>query len=233
MYSYVFKLEGPMQSWGTQSRFFNRGTGKEPSKSGVIGFLCVALGRSQDEDITDLGNLKMGIRVEREGILLKDYHTTSDTVKASGGKNPFAVITNREYLADACFLVFLEGDREILEKIDKALHNPVWQLFLGRKSFPLTSPPVLNLPLEERLVEKSLVEFMKDIPWQSTPKKKQVISSLRTIVEKDMASEDSNKSLISYRQDQPLGTSYKSREFAKRKIEIGFIPIDILPKVEE
>ncbi len=41
----LLRLAGPLQSWGTQSRFRVRDTGREPSKSGVIGLLCTALGR--------------------------------------------------------------------------------------------------------------------------------------------------------------------------------------------
>ena len=37
MNTLLLRLAGPMQSWGTQSRFFTRDTGLEPSKSGVIG----------------------------------------------------------------------------------------------------------------------------------------------------------------------------------------------------
>ena len=44
----LMRLAGPMQSWGTQSRFLHRDTGREPSKSGVIGVLCAALGRPRD-----------------------------------------------------------------------------------------------------------------------------------------------------------------------------------------
>ena len=33
----LLRLAGPMQSWGTRSRFGNRDTGLEPSRSGVIG----------------------------------------------------------------------------------------------------------------------------------------------------------------------------------------------------
>jgi len=64
-----------MQSWGVQSRFGVRDTGLEPSKSGVVGLLCAALGRARHEPIADLAALKMGVRVDCEGRLLRDYHT--------------------------------------------------------------------------------------------------------------------------------------------------------------
>lgn len=37
-------LDAPMQSWGFSSRFQRRTTGLHPTKSGVIGMLCAALG---------------------------------------------------------------------------------------------------------------------------------------------------------------------------------------------
>ena len=49
----LMRLAGPMQSWGTRSRFSNRDTGLEPSRSGVIGLLCAALGRPREESLDD------------------------------------------------------------------------------------------------------------------------------------------------------------------------------------
>src|SRR3990172_4719032 len=51
----LLRLVGPMQSWGTTSRFDQRDTGKEPSKSGVIGLLAAALGIDR-VNWTALGN---------------------------------------------------------------------------------------------------------------------------------------------------------------------------------
>ena len=45
----LLRLAGQMQSWGTQSRFSNRDTDLEPSKSGVIGLLCAAMGIPRDD----------------------------------------------------------------------------------------------------------------------------------------------------------------------------------------
>ena len=41
----LLRLAGPMQSWGLESRFDQRDTGREPSKSGVLGLICAALGK--------------------------------------------------------------------------------------------------------------------------------------------------------------------------------------------
>ena len=44
MSTLLLRLAGPMQSWGTDSKFDVRRTGREPSKSGVIGLVAAALG---------------------------------------------------------------------------------------------------------------------------------------------------------------------------------------------
>ena len=156
MNTLLLRLAGPMQSWGTQSRFTIRDTGYEPSKSGVIGLLCAALGKPRDESHPDnqgkptlsaLTALRMGIRVDREGVLQKDYHTAGGSrhddygvIKASGAKGD-TVVSHRYYLADADFLVGLEsGSEELLQQLETALANPHWQLFLGRKSFVPSLP---------------------------------------------------------------------------------------------
>ena len=84
VHTLLFRLAGPMQSWGVQSRFTVRDTGLEPSKSGVIGLVCAALGRARNQPVDDLAALRMGVRVDREGKLAKDYHTALDVIKAKG-----------------------------------------------------------------------------------------------------------------------------------------------------
>src|SRR5512136_490986 len=99
----LLRLVGPMQSWGMQSNFTHRDTGLEPSKSGVIGLICAALGKPRDENhpdnarkpsLDELAKLRMGVRVDREGLVQCDYHTANNVMKA-GGK-PFAGLKETE-----------------------------------------------------------------------------------------------------------------------------------------
>ncbi len=116
-----------------------------PSKSGVVGLLCAALGRPRTANISTIStDLTMGVRVECEGIFSKDFQTTQRVAKATSKTNfqadprSDAVISNRYYLADACFLVGLEGNAHqlpLLEECNSSLQNPRWPLFLGRKIF--------------------------------------------------------------------------------------------------
>src|SRR5947209_8529378 len=140
----LMRLAGPMQSWGTRSRFGQRDTGLEPSRSGVVGLLCAALGRPREAPLDDFVPLTMAVRVDREGRLMRDYHTAQHVLRADTTKGTQdTVLSERFYLADADFLVGLAGDRAFLDRLAAALREPVWPLFLGRKSF------VPSLPVPE------------------------------------------------------------------------------------
>lgn len=141
MATLLLQLVGPMQAWGVTSRFDERDSGLEPSKSGVIGLLCAALGRDRAEPVDDLAALRMGVRVDREGLLMRDYQTATGLLLASGKPDhKRTAISPRFYLADAAFLVGLEGSRTLLDTLQSALKQPVWPLSLGRKSMPPGKP---------------------------------------------------------------------------------------------
>lgn len=151
MSTLLLRFAAPLQAWGTDSKFEVRRTDRNPSKSGVIGLLGAALGIPRDGDFSALRRLKMGVRVDREGVLLRDYHTAH----APEGKASY--ITHRYYLSDAIFLVGLEGDEKELQEIGEALHHPAHPLYLGRRSCPPTLPIVLGLRdsgLREALLEE-------------------------------------------------------------------------------
>ena len=80
----LLRLVGPMQSWGFRSRFDHRDTALEPTRSGVIGLLCAALGWPRDADLSRFSDLQMGVRVDAPGRVMTDYQTAQDVLKASG-----------------------------------------------------------------------------------------------------------------------------------------------------
>lgn len=142
-------LDGPLQSWGFASRFQRRATGLHPTKSGVIGLICAAMGLAKGSPeerarLPELAALKMiSIAIPRNVheaagplpiLRLEDYHTVLDTRRASGAMNKDAVVTRRQYLLDARFGVILAGDRFVLERAAAALEDPVWGVWFGRKS---------------------------------------------------------------------------------------------------
>lgn len=219
----LIRLAGPMQSWGTQSRFTIRDTGIEPSKSGVIGLICAALGRSRADSVEDLARLCMGVRVDQEGKIASDYHTTQDVIKAGGDKPKLgeAVVSTRYYLSDADFLVGLASeDLDLLKEIDSALANPHWPLFLGRKAFPPAKPVHLPDGLREN---QELRDALITYPRYRLPNETRV-SSLRLVIE-DPTGE-------AVRVDHPV-SSFAERRFAPRQVKTEFVQLSEIPVIKE
>jgi CRISPR system Cascade subunit CasD len=169
----LLRLEGPLQSWGTQdSKFVVRRTGEAPTKSGVAGLLCAALGVSRADarqQLPMLNDLQMGVRIDRPGVRWWDYHTVGAGMQmriAEGKSKPGAMLTRREYLCDASFLVCLQGDPALVNALHQAVLRPRWPMYLGRKS----CPP--GLPLVGRKDEPDLGEFpdlvsaLRSVPWR-------------------------------------------------------------------
>lgn len=217
----LLRLAGPMQSWGTGSRFLYRDTGLEPSKSGVIGLLCAAEGRDREQALDDLTRLRMGVRADREGLLSRDYHTALDVARASG-EGTGSVVSERFFLADADFLVGLEGPGELLARLDLALGEPVWPLCLGRKAFVPGEP--VRLPGGGVVEGPSLEAALAGVPWsprggEAPPER------LRLVLECGPDEEGE------VRQDVPL--SFADRRFAVRRIRTRWLEAGSFPVAGE
>lgn len=180
-------LDAPLQSWGFASRFQRRTTGLHPTKSGVIGMICAAMGLAKGsveerETLPQLRALKMtsmaiprrranpwNNRMEELPIRrLEDFHTVgggynkkaerfSIPRKASGGPCDDPTVTRRQYLSDACFGVILSGDLALLEQVSAKLQNPVWGVWLGRKNCVPAEPIHRGLFNDESEAQQVLV----------------------------------------------------------------------------
>jgi CRISPR system Cascade subunit CasD len=212
----LLRLTGPMQSWGTTSRFDQRDTGKEPSKSGVIGLLAAAVGidRENWKDLEPLTHLTMGVRHDRPGVPKRDYQTAgcaaSDTIIKADGKQAKdgGVVSDRFYLADASFLVGLEcADHALPERLHAALRNPVWPLALGRKSYV----PSESIWMRNGVQDLPLLESLKRWPWITSPRNGEKPP------EKLLISFESNDGSGVLRMDQLL-SSFAERRFGSRYV---------------
>lgn len=140
MATLLLRLAAPLQSWGSDSKFETRKTGRAPTKSGVIGLLAAALGLRRDDTagLARLNRLRFAVRTDQEGSLLVDFHTAKSSSTS--------YITYRHYLQDAIFLAGLESDDEaLLQELEAALRHPVYPLYLGRRSCPPTLPLCLGI----------------------------------------------------------------------------------------
>jgi len=95
---------------------------------------------------------------------MTDYQTALGVITSDGKPNKDAVVSSRAYLADAAFLVGLEGDDAgLLEGLQASLLNPRWPLALGRRAFAPSLPVAFSAaeepaPIVEAGLEAALVE---------------------------------------------------------------------------
>jgi CRISPR system Cascade subunit CasD len=182
----ALRLEGPLQSWGFDSQYNRRNTGLMPTKSAIAGMCCAALGlpRGSDKErefLAKFGAVRMtAIAIPREGKKkelpvrrLQDYHTVQNTRRATGSINKDCVLTHRQYLTDAAFGVLLEGDDVLLNEIVTALADPVWGIWLGRKTC-IPSAPVLAGLKENR--DDALRLLIGEKPLESFTRQEEVES---------------------------------------------------------
>lgn len=230
-----------MQSWGSQSLFSHRDTEREPTKSGMLGLVGAAMGmsRSDGELLRKLTNLSMGVRVDREGTVEREYQTAGGgevpenflamhgvkvgrgygVPKASGAEGE-TVLSERFYLADAVFLVALSGEKMLLEQVAQGFRNPVWPLFLGRKSYLATQPFLVRDGLKSADHPKEALVAHPFLPKQHSPKQERMRLVLETTPE--------HAHRIVH--DVPLDFAKGHRVFAPRHVMDDFIPLADLPQ---
>ena len=217
MSTLLLRLAAPLQAWGIASKFDTRGTAREPSKSGVIGMLAAAMGlsREEDEQLKDLAALLFGVRIDQPGTFIRDYHTARLNEKSP----PF--VTNRHYLADAVFLVGLEGEENVLLRLEKALQHPFYPLYLGRRSCPPSGKLVLGLR------QGNLRQSLAEEPWQAGEwfQHKKKAKPVRLTVICDALPDEPGTFL---RRDLPRSFSQRHRQYDFRMVRDDFEVIEIV-----
>lgn len=209
----LLRLAAPLQAWGVDSKFETRRTEREPSKSGVIGMLAAALGRSRNDALDDLNELKFGVRIDREGTVLVDFHTAHARQNIYVPKDS-DYTTDRHYLQDAVFLVGLYSENdEFLNKIEYALKNPAYPLYLGRRSCPPTLPLVLGIR------ECGLLEALKNEEWLVKKYSEWIPSNADTTLRIVTEALDGEKpdGMI---KDKPISFSGEKREYGYRSVKL-------------
>jgi CRISPR system Cascade subunit CasD len=207
MSTLLLRFAAPLQSWGSDSKFITRRTEREPTKSGVIGFLAAALGidRRDDAAIQKLSkDLKFGVRIDQQGQYFKDFHTA-----ASQDSEKLKFVTERYYLADAVFLVGLEGDKELLKTLESAIRSPAFPLYLGRRSCPPAGRVTLGI------YEKNLQEALASEKWHASLWHRKKARSAVTL---PIVCDSEGPSAIR-RRDLPLSFSQAHRKHAFRGVD--------------
>lgn len=165
----MFRLYGPMASWGDVAVGEVRPGRAHPSRSAVIGLLAGAVGVDRADEDMQLRMARgygLAVKVQHPGTYLADYHTIQ--VPATGtGRNRrvfvtrkdeilssdklHTILSRRDYRMDGLYVcaVWVRNDDPpfTLDELASALESPVYAPYLGRKS----CPPAL--PMEPRVAE--------------------------------------------------------------------------------
>lgn len=212
-------LAGPLQAWGSESRFTTRATDDAPTKSGIVGLLAAARGLRRTDPLEDLASLRFGVRVDQPGEILRDFQTA----RSLDGKNSMP-LSQRFYRADARYLVGLEADRDLLEGLVEALTHPVYPLYLGRRSCPPSEPlvPVLH--------EGSLERLVLDAPWHAAEWWKRRLRDDPVRVEYRIDADGWTGELPRFegeftQRDAPISFNPEFREYGWRTVRHGWITL--------
>ncbi|MDT0260061.1 type I-E CRISPR-associated protein Cas5/CasD [Jatrophihabitans lederbergiae] len=217
----ALQLAGPMQSWGSASRFSRRTTDDAPTKSGIVGLLAAAAGRRRSDSIENLAAIRLGVRIDQPGTMMRDYHTALVT---TGGKG-VTQLSERFYLSDAVFLVAIEGGQNLIEGMADALSHPVFPLSLGRRS----CVPARRLLLGVFGDEMSTV--LEQTPWLVTERVRSRADAkvtLETIIDCAPGTRGSE-----VRRDEPVSFDPIRREYGWRSVLRSSVTVSTATENEE
>lgn len=174
----VFQLYGALSSWGDIAVGEHRRSYGHPSKSAITGLLAAALGIDREDDSSHVELCQqygVSVCVRARGELLRDYHTT----QVPKGNRKYAtrqdelimdkdklgtILSQRDYHMDAFCQIAVwcmtDDAPYTLEELKQKLKHPHFNLYLGRKSCPV------SLPLHPVILSKSLKRAFDDYPLE-------------------------------------------------------------------
>ncbi|GEE03855.1 type I-E CRISPR-associated protein Cas5/CasD [Gordonia spumicola] len=213
MTTLLLGLAGPQQAWGDSSRFTQRQTRPEPTKSGVLGLLASAMGRRRTDPIEDLASLSFGVRTDQPGRLERDFQTEIDW-----RTNKSRQLTHRYYLADARFVAAVHGPDDLLEGVVEALSSPTFPLYLGRRAFPPAGP------IRGRLVDGSVLQALTSADWTASEHHRRAQGArVRLPIVRDA---DEGEAAAETIRDHPISYDPAHRRYEWRDVVHEFVDVD-------
>ena len=164
----VIHLAAPLASFGEEAGNVRRGTSDRPTRSALLGLAGAAIGidRADAEGQRELSaSFRIATRTLCAGTLVTDFHTYQSLPSAKGRPHTRAEalshpldlatsITHREYRTDVRYQAAyrtVSGGRYSLRDLNAGFEKPVYTLYLGRKSCPL------SYPLAPKIIEAQTV----------------------------------------------------------------------------
>ncbi len=142
----AIKFQGLTQAWGGHTYEDLRHSEIIPTRSGVLGLLaaCIGIDRSDINGLEALStSISLAVRIDSKPTRIIDFHTVEEARKVDGKPNKNPVVTRREYLCDALYTILVWNTIKTgvsIDAIGKAIREPVYTPFLGRRSCSLGQP---------------------------------------------------------------------------------------------
>ncbi|WP_280316942.1 type I-E CRISPR-associated protein Cas5/CasD [Nocardia wallacei] len=217
----ALRLAGPLQSWGSRSRFVRRDTEDAPTKSGVLGLIAAAQGRRRSDPLEDLLDLRFGVRIDQPGRLVRDFQTAQRPRTERDGSTRWQSLplSYRYYLADAVYLAVVEGERALLDGIDHALRHPHFPLYLGRRACPPAGPVACGV------FDDTLDTRLATHPWlvSERTQKRTRATQVELATVRDARPGDTGTEML---RDNPVSYDPDRREYAWRQVVRATVRID-------
>lgn len=152
----IGRIYGPMAAWGDIAVGEFRPHNAHPSRTAIFGLIAAALGYRRADEARHIAMhqaLKLAVRLDARGTVLRDYHTTQvppqqrkvyyqtrrEELQASKLNT---ILSTRDYRCDSLVTIAIQSTESdySLTEIAAALREPKLPLYLGRKSCPLAWP---------------------------------------------------------------------------------------------
>ncbi|WP_177428317.1 type I-E CRISPR-associated protein Cas5/CasD [Candidatus Venteria ishoeyi] len=182
----VCRLYSPLTAWSEPAIGEYRAHAVAPAKSALVGLLAAALGISRQQQAAWQSlqqSYLFAVQIESRGEAITDFHTTQTATKTHKLKHLYTrrdelkgelktVLSKREYRCDACYTVCLyvndDNPPYSLDALQLALQQPVFTLYLGRKSCPLAWPVSARQIQADRFEQAIEIFNQADIEcWQA------------------------------------------------------------------
>lgn len=157
----LFQLHGAMAAWGDVAVGEYRGSRNEPGASALVGLLGAALGVDRSDEAAHAAlrdGYAFAVGTIAPGDLLRDYHTAQVPGRTDLKGRPHrtrryelavpkpqlnTILSTRDYRQGGAWAVAVQAFETAphsLAELARALREPRYVLYLGRKSCPPTAP---------------------------------------------------------------------------------------------
>ncbi|WP_374337475.1 type I-E CRISPR-associated protein Cas5/CasD [Leeia sp.] len=154
----LFRLYGPLASWGELAVGEVRPSAPYPSRSALLGLLAAALGITREDEAAQArldASVLFGVKLSAASLPLRDYHTVQwpdaprkfryrtrqQEMRDKAKLN--TILSRRQYHCDCLVTVAVcltEHASHTLAQLAAALQEPAFALFLGRRACPPALP---------------------------------------------------------------------------------------------